>query len=353
MSVARERVLLAMSGGVDSSLAAALLKDRGAEVIGVFMCLGSAVARDAVSRGCCSPQDAADARRVAEMLGIELHVLDLSRQFRRIIEDFAAEYARGRTPNPCIRCNADIKFGRLVELADSLGADRVATGHHARMVTHAGRPAIARAGEKDQSYALFAIPAEGLGRVALPIGELGDKSVVRRLARQLGLAVHDKPDSQDICFADGDDYTDILRQLLPQALTPGDIVDSAGNALGRHEGVGRFTIGQRRGVGVAAGEPMYVTGIDPASAAVTIGPRAELLGRRLSASGANWHGPVAGAFRATVQIRYNHAGAAARVRVTGPDSFEVEFDEAVSAIAPGQAAVVYDGDVLLGGGWID
>jgi len=342
-----------MSGGVDSSVAAALLKRNGAEVTGVFMCLGSAAVVDAVSSGCCSPQDAADARRVADALGIDLHVVDLSRQFRGIIADFALEYARGRTPNPCIRCNAEIKFGRLVELAESLGAGYVATGHHARTVTADGRPAIARAAGKDQSYALFAVPRGTLGRIVLPVGEIRQKSTVRRIARELGLVVHDKPDSQEICFADGDDYSEILRRWAPQALRSGDIVDSSGRVLGRHEGFGRFTVGQRRGVGVAAGEPMYVTRIDPASATVTIGPRQELLAKSLSASGANWHQPVDDEFHATVQIRYNHTGAPGRVWLTGPETFQVEFDEPVVAVTPGQAVVVYDGHVLLGGGWID
>ncbi|MGA2265309.1 MAG: tRNA 2-thiouridine(34) synthase MnmA [Phycisphaerae bacterium] len=354
----RSKVIVAMSGGVDSSVAAALLKQQGREVVGVFLCLGRAVPADAVSRGCCSPQDAADARRVAEALGIDLHVLRADEAFERIIDDFAAEYARGRTPNPCIRCNAEIKLARLIALADALGAGHVATGHHARMVTVAGRRAIARsrAAAKDQSYALFAVPAAWLDRLLLPIGEVEDKLAVRRIARELGLAVHDKPDSQEICFADGDDYTAVLAARAPEALRPGDIVNAAGKILGRHEGVGRFTIGQRRGLGVAAGSPLYVTAIDAASATVTLGPREELLTRRLKASAAHWQQPVDAniekSFHAIVQIRYNHRGAEGTVRLTGPDSFEVDFARSVSAVTPGQAAVVYDGDVLLGGGWI-
>jgi tRNA-specific 2-thiouridylase len=292
---------------------------------------------------------------VAEALGIDLHVLRAEDPFEQLIEEFAAEYARGRTPNPCIRCNAEIKFARLLKLTDDLGARYVATGHHARMAAVAGRAAVARgkAAGKDQSYALFAVPTEWLDRILLPIGEVDDKSVVRQIARELGLVVHDKPDSQEICFADGDDYTAILAARAPQALRTGEIVNSAGKVLGRHDGIGRFTIGQRRGLGVAAGTPLYVTAIDPAAARVVVGPREELLRSRLSASQAYWQQPAADCFHATVQIRYNHRGAGATVRRTDSTCFEVEFDQPVSAVTPGQAAVVYDGDVLLGGGWID
>ncbi|MFA6134832.1 MAG: tRNA 2-thiouridine(34) synthase MnmA [Phycisphaerae bacterium] len=355
MTPQREKVLVAMSGGVDSSVAASLLVQAGYDVTGVFLCLGSAGAADSATRGCCSPQDAADARRVAVALGIDLHVLNCQDAFAGIIDQFVSEYAAGRTPNPCIRCNAIIKFARLVELADSLGAACVATGHYARRVEVAGQPAIARgkALGKDQSYALLGVAAEHIARILLPVGEIDDKATVRQMARSLGLAVHDKPDSQEICFVDGDDYVELLRRRAPQALQPGDIVNAAGAVLGRHEGFGQYTIGQRRGLGVAAGEPMYVTRIDPASAAVTIGPRAELMSNHLSASGANWHRSVSESFEATVQIRYNHRGAPARVTVTGPGTFDADFHENVSAVTPGQAAAVYDGPILLGGGWID
>jgi len=354
MAGRREKVLVAMSGGVDSSVAAGLLLADGCDVTGVFMCLGSAGGADSASRGCCTRQDAA-ARRVAEQLGIELFVLDLARDFEQIISDFAAEYARGRTPNPCIRCNRLLKFGRLLRRARSLGIGRVATGHHARIINAGGRASIARAAArpKDQSYALFSIPRGDLDRILLPVGEVDDKDKVRDAARSLGLAVHDKPDSQEICFVPDDDYVQVLRAREPGALRPGNIVNSAGEVLGRHEGFARYTIGQRRGLGVAGGVPMYVTKIDPVAAAVTIGPRQEAMGGRLRASNANWHAEVPEEFTATVQVRYNHRGAPARVRLLGPGAFEAVFDEPVFAIAPGQAAVVYDGDRLLGGGWID
>jgi len=351
MSCGGEKVLVAMSGGVDSAVAAYLLREAGYDVTGVFLCMGGAVAGGDETSGRCWPADAADARRAAEMLGIELSVLDAGRDFARIIDYFVAEYARGRTPNPCIHCNTLVKFGRLIARADALGAGYVATGHHARVVDGA----IHRSAEKDQSYALFGIRRADLGRVLLPIGEVPGKAEVRRIASAIGLPVAERPDSQDICFVDGD-HVELLRRRRPEALAPGRIVDSAGNVLGTHDGVGHFTIGQRRGLGVARGEPMYVTRIDPATATVTIGPRDEVVSLRLSASGANWHvdPPALGSeFDAVVQIRYNHGGAPGRVRITGAETFEAAFAEPVTAVTPGQAAVVYEGRRLLGGGWID
>ena len=355
MSDKSEKVLLAMSGGVDSSVAAVLLLEAGYDVTGVFMCLGSALSPDDDGRGCCSPTDAADARRVAEKLGVDLYVLDLTDEFAPIIDNFVAEYAAGRTPNPCIHCNTRIKFGRLVRYADSLGFRYVATGHHARIIDAGPGPAIARAKSpaKDQSYALFGIARENLTRILLPIGEMEGKDRVRRIARELELAVHDKPDSQEICFIPDDDYIAFLHERAPEALRPGEIVNSAGEVVGQHGGYARYTIGQRRGLGVAAGEPMYVTHIDPATRRVTIGTREETLTRRCRASGTNWHGEVPEQFDAVVQIRYRHSGARGGVRITGEDTFEVDFDQDVAAVTPGQAAVVYDGERLLGGGWID
>ena len=372
-----EKVLVAMSGGVDSSVAAYLLREAGHDVTGVFLCLGGSVGADHDTTGCCSPTDAADARRVAQALGIDLFVLDAASHFGRIIDYFADEYAAGRTPNPCIHCNTLIKFGLLAERADQLGAAYVATGHHARMAAGStgvspvdgdghgrdpsgagGRatiPAIARGGEKDQSYALFGIPRERLGRVLLPIGEVASKTRVRKIAAELGLNVADKPDSQEICFVEGD-YVAWLREHRPETMRPGEIIDSAGNVLGEHAGVAGFTIGQRRGLGVAAGEPMYVTAIDPAAATVTIGPRDEALSQHLAAADANWHidEPAPGdEFDAIIQIRYNHSGAPGRVRMLADGRFEVDFAEPVLAVTPGQAAVVYQGDRLLGGGWIE
>jgi len=352
-----------MSGGVDSSLAAALLCRAGYEVHGVFMSLDGRGSGRAPS----PPAGPDSAARVAEQLGVRFSMLDLSEQFAPIIDYFVAEYAAGRTPNPCVHCNARLKFGSLLEHADSLGAMYLATGHYARLVGAPRRdascreplagpagPAVARARSrlKDQSYVLFGVARASLGRIMLPLGEMAGKDEVRRVARQLGLAAHDRPDSQEICFVPDDDYVSLLRSRNPRALRGGAIVDSAGRELGRHEGYARYTIGQRRGLRVAAGVPMYVTDIDPAEARVTIGPRSEVMSRRLRAAGANWHRDVAGSFQATVQIRYRHEGAPGRVTVT-EGGFEVEFDSEVSAVTPGQAAVLYDGDLVVGGGWVE
>lgn len=355
MAAAGQRVLVAMSGGVDSSVAAALLRDAGHEVTGVFLCLGRAGDPAADSRGCCSPQDAADARRVASRLGIDLFVLDASEGFEAIIEGFAAEYASGRTPNPCVRCNRDVKLARLLRHADALGFDRIATGHYARVVEHDGRPALARAATlgKDQSYVLFAAPPAALARLLMPLGGLQGKAQTREIARSLGLPVHDKPDSMEICFVEDGDHARVLAERAPRALTPGPIVDGAGRLLGRHDGYGRYTIGQRRGLGVAARQRLYVTGIDPATATVRVGPREATRTNGLRASDATWHRPVPDRFEAIVQIRSTAGGARAEVRRTSEDRFEVTFLEALYAAAPGQAAVIYDGDVVLGGGFIE
>ncbi|MBT3278343.1 MAG: tRNA 2-thiouridine(34) synthase MnmA [Phycisphaerales bacterium] len=349
-----QSVLLAMSGGVDSSVAAAMLIEAGATVTGVFMCLGTA-GGEGSDRGCCSPQDAADARRVAENLGMDLHVLNLQDAFAPIIDYFLGEYVDGRTPNPCIRCNAILKFGRLVELADSLDIDFVATGHYARMGEYDGQRCIRRGenSHKDQSYALFEIPPKNLPRMLLPIGEIDDKALVRDKARQAGLNVADKPDSQEICFVENDDYVSLLADRAPAALTPGNIINVEGDILGQHEGYGQFTIGQRRGINVACGVPMYVTKIDPATGEVTIGTREQSCSLALTAERSVWHvRPPAAEFKADVQIRYNHRGAPATVRIAEDETFTVEFDEPIHAITPGQAAVVYIDDCLLGGGWI-
>jgi tRNA-specific 2-thiouridylase len=340
-------VLVAMSGGVDSAVAAALLLRAGWEVTGVHF-----VPNPAAARG----RAAADARRAAHRLGVELIVLDLQEAFAGILEYFLAEYAAGRTPNPCIRCNAEVKFARLLGEADARGIARVATGHHARRVSAAGRPAIARAPDrrKDQSYALFAVAREAIARCLLPVGDAGGKGAVRRIARELSLGLHQKPDSQEICFIPDDDYAGLLRRRCPRAMRPGKIVDARGRVLGEHDGYGQFTVGQRRGLGVAGGVPLYVTAIDAATATVTAGPRGEAEAASCTAAGANWHlEPPAEAFDALVQVRYNQPGAPARVRVTGRRTFEVRFRQPVHAVVPGQAAVVYDGDVLLGGGWIE
>lgn len=351
----REKVLVAMSGGVDSAVAAALLVEAGYDVTGVFLCLQTDRAQGGNDRSCCSPQDAADARAIASRLGIPFKALSVADDFAAIIDSFVEDYENGRTPNPCIRCNERVKFGRLFELADLFGTHRVATGHYARIAERDGGPVIApaKAGGKDQSYVLFRLPREQLGRILFPVGDLESKQAVREIANGLGLEVHDKPDSQDVCFVPDGNYASLLEARGSRALRPGDIVDSSGRVVGRHDGYGRFTIGQRRGTGVAMGHPAYVVGIDPVDAVVTLGPREELLSHGLIAHGANWQVDVPASFEATVKIRYNHRGAPATVARTGDDAFEVRFHDPIEAVTPGQAAVAYADGCLLGGGWIE
>ena len=350
----RKKVLVAVSGGVDSAVAAALLLKEGFDVTAVFLCLQMERAFESNSRSCCTPQDAADARRIAAKLGVKFISLSATKDFETIIKNFTDDYEKGRTPNPCVRCNEKIKFGKLFELADSLGAQYIATGHYARIINYKGQCAIAPAlaPGKDQSYVLFSIPREKLDRIIFPVGKLKNKQAVRDIAKELGLEVHDKPDSQDICFVPDGDYTKLLEAHNSQALRAGNFIDTSGKIIGRHDGYGRFTIGQRRGTGIAAGHPVYVTGINPQTADVTIGEKNDLLASGLTADGANWQVNVPTEFGATVKIRYNHRGAAAKVIITGKDTFEVCFDKPLEAITPGQAAVVYSGDCLLGGGWI-
>jgi len=350
----REKVLIAVSGGVDSAVAAARLVEAGYDVTAVFLCLRTGETHGGNERSCCSPQDAADARQIASRLGIPFKSLSVAGNFEAIIDSFVAEYENGRTPNPCVQCNERVKFGRLFELADSLGARYVATGHYARIGDHHGQPAItpAQAAGKDQSYVLFRLPRPWLSRVLFPMGDVESKQAVRQIANGLGLEVHDKPDSQDVCFVPDGDYASLLQARGSRALRPGDIVDSQGRVVGKHGGYGRFTIGQRRGTGVAMGQPAYVIGIDPNSATVMLGSREQLLANGLTADGANWQVDVPPSFEATVKIRYNHRGAPATVTLTGGDTFEVRFQNPLEAVTPGQAAVVYADGFLLGGGWI-
>jgi tRNA-specific 2-thiouridylase len=351
----REKVLVAMSGGVDSAVAAALLVEAGYDVTGVFLCLQGSRDSDGRDGSPCDSQDAADAQAIASRLGIPFHTLSVADEFARIIDSFVGEYENGRTPNPCIRCNERVKFGRLFELADSVGARHVATGHYARIAERGGQPVIApaRAGGKDQSYVLFRLWRQWLGRVLFPVGDLENKQIVREIAGRLGLEVRDKPDSQDVCFVPDGDYASLLKARGGRALRAGRIVDSGGKILGKHDGYGRFTIGQRRGTGVAMGRPAYVIGIDPVNAVVTLGFREELLADGLAACEANWQVDVPSSFDAIVKIRYNHRGAPARVTLTGNGTFEVRFRDPIEAVTPGQAAVAYSDGCLLGGGVIE
>ena len=348
-----------MSGGVDSSVAAALLHAQDYEVIGVTMQLwGKDVCVTAGSRLCCSVRDSLDAKTVAKRLGIEHETLELVEEFQsRVIEYFTESYREGLTPNPCIACNTHIKFGKLFDRADELGARLVATGHYARIAADAatGRASLRRAADhaKDQSYVLFDLAQAQLSRAMFPLGELS-KDEVRATARELGLATADKPDSQDICFVRDGNKTGFLAKQLGSAGQPGPITDTAGRLLGRHQGLYGFTVGQREGIGLAVGRALYVVAIDRAQNRLVVGGKDELLGRSLVAERVNWVSiePPAQALRAYAKIRSRHEPAAAFLIPGEGGAVRVEFDEPQPAITPGQAVVFYDGDLLLGGGWI-
>lgn len=349
---ANAKAVVAMSGGVDSSVAAGLLQADGHEVVGLFLDTGvegAQVSGDGVAA-------AERVRRVAERLGIHVDILPRREPFERdVIRPFAAEYARGRTPNPCVVCNAEFKLANLIAHADDVGADVVATGHYARVVTHDGRPALVRGADaqKDQSYYLFRIGRSVLSRLRLPVGEM-TKTQVRDGARGLGLTVDDGAESQDVCFAGQDGYVELVRRWHPDALRAGQVLDVAGEVIGEHSGLANYTIGQRRGLGIAMGQPAYVAGIDRDRNTVTLGPREALLQRRLVATDATWLvDPPGGPFRASAQIRYRHREATATVAPLPGGLIEVVFDEPQWAITPGQAVVFYDGQIMLGGAWID
>ena len=369
------RIVLAMSGGVDSSVAAHLLLDAGHDVIGVFMrhgetppvtCQTPVATNDGSlpilgqrldhKQGCCSTADAEDARRVAEDLQIPFYALNLEEDFGNIIEYFIDEYTMGRTPNPCVMCNHWIKFGKLFEYADGVGAEYVATGHYARLVHgEAGRTvALCRGHDttKDQSYVLFGINPQLFQRMLLPIGEF-EKKRIRELAASLGLLVADKRDSQEICFVTSGRHDEFVRSQRPDIDTSGDIVTTDGSVVGRHPGIERFTIGQRKRLNVALGEPRFVVRIEPDTRRVVIGTREELACRELTADRANWlvDEPV-NPFRCSAQIRYNSPARPATVHPLEEGRFRVVFDQPGYGIAPGQAVVCYEKDRVLGGGWI-
>jgi tRNA-specific 2-thiouridylase len=393
---------MAMSGGVDSSVAAALLCRAGHDVIGVFMRHGEApveaetavCAAESVAvgrqlpivsgrldhkQGCCSASDAEDARRVAERLGISFYALNLSDDFARIIDYFVDEYTAARTPNPCVMCNNWLKFGKLFEYADSVGAEFVVTGHYAQLKPfspgpQAGcSPALLRGLDptKDQSYVLFGVDRSYLSRIMFPVGGYR-KSEIRQLAREFELRLADKRDSQEICFVSSGDYAEFVRRrrsnrsaagnvsgspLLELEMPPdtsGEIMLADGTVVAHHQGIEAFTIGQRKGLGVAMGEPYYVTHIEAVSHRVYIGRREELARSDLIADRANWLiDPPAAQFRALVQIRYNSAATPALIEPLESGRFRVQFDDPRYGVAPGQAAVCYDENRVLGGGWIE
>jgi len=352
-----KKVVLAMSGGVDSSVAAVLLKAQGYDVLGIFMRTGASV-EDAERRSktCCSVADALDARGVADRLDIPFYAVDFERDFARIEDYFADEYLAGRTPNPCVVCNIWLKFGKLWSYGKQVGADFVATGHYARIATAAdGTWRIARAVDraKDQSYVLFGLRRDLLPHVLFPIGGY-NKTEIRSMARAHGLPVHDKPDSQEICFVPNDDYLAFVRDRRPGRQTGGSIVDEEGNVLGEHAGIEAFTIGQRRGLGIAVGAPRYVVQIEPSSRTVTVGQRESLEKTGLTASRFNWQAHVpAGPIPCLAQIRAQHRAVPATVEPLSGERARVIFEVSQSAIAPGQVVTVYQDDLVLGGGWIE
>lgn len=395
-----KRVVLAMSGGVDSSASAVLLQQQGYEVIGLFMRSGATddweaegcrttaradlpiLSPKAHKQGCCSASDAADARRVADLLDIPFHALNFQDDFGRIKDYFADEYLAGRTPNPCVMCNIWLKFGKLWEFAQSVGAEWIASGHYARIVReqapavkaqrsedgeHSGiktttthgqqtavTPALLRGRDrsKDQSYVLFGIKKEILDRVIFPVGEFS-KAEIRELARKTGLRVADKPDSQEICFIPDNDYVGFLQRYRGPQETAGEIVDTEGHVLGHHTGFQQFTVGQRKGLGLAFGAPRYVVAVEPSTHRVVIGTRDDLMEPMLEADPVNWLiDDVPARFTCQAQIRSQHQAADAEVEVVDNNRVRVFFNKPQFGVAPGQAVVFYHGDRVLGGGWI-
>jgi len=369
------RVILAMSGGVDSSVAAWLLREAGHEVIGLFMRHGEQspqltcatgqssravlpilTARPGHKQGCCSASDAEDARRVADRLNIPFYALDFQEEFGQIMDYFAAEYMKARTPNPCVVCNNWLKFGKLWEYAQQIGGDYIATGHYAQVLpTTTGEPGLFRGidDSKDQSYVLFGISREILPRLMFPVGSYS-KPEIRRLATELGLRVADKKDSMEICFVPDGDYAAFVRRRYGSANTHGEIVTTSGEVVGTHTGFEHFTIGQRKGLGIAFGEPRYVVRLEPETRRVVIGTRDDLECQQLTAARANWlQVPPREPFTCTVKIRYQSQPVEATIIPESDDVFRVEMHEPRLGVAPGQAVVCYQDDQVLGGGWIE
>ncbi|WP_437186983.1 tRNA 2-thiouridine(34) synthase MnmA [Planctomicrobium sp. SH668] len=364
------RVVLAMSGGIDSSASAWLLQQQGHEVIGLFMRSGVAepdtcsitpsllpiVNVKSNKQGCCSASDAADARRVADALDISFHALNFSDAFGKIKDYFADEYLAGRTPNPCVMCNVWLKFGKLWDFAQQVDADYIATGHYAQLreIPGQSQPGLFRGLDpgKDQSYVLFGIRKELLSKIIFPVGGY-QKAALREMAAEAGIRTANKPDSQEICFIPDNDYGRFIRDYRGDQETDGELVDTAGKVLGHHPGFQHFTIGQRRGLGVAFGEPRFVVRIEPETHRVVLGTREELGRRTLRANRLNWlTDSISFPLRATAQIRYQHRPSPCEVQLIDEDQIEVTFEDPQFGVAPGQAVVLYHEDQALGGGWI-
>lgn len=350
-------ILVAMSGGVDSSVAAALLVRRGHEVIGVTMQIWQESQTDARHAGCCSLGAVEDARRVARVLGIPHYVVNFRDEFRgSVIDHFVQEYGRGRTPNPCVECNRSVKFEVLMAKMREFGCAKLATGHHARIRRgRDGRFRLmrARGREKDQSYVLYMLDQEQLSRTLFPVGEFDGKDQIRAIARNLGLSVADKPDSQDICFvSDEGGYAEFLRKRKPEMFAEGDIVDSEGRELGKHDGIAGYTVGQRRGLGISSAKPLYVLRLEPALNRVVVGKEDQLLTTEVRLDDVAWRQIESGgpATRVHAKIRYNMTPQPAKL-IPGPIP-RIVFDQAVRAATPGQIAVAYRGQTVVAGGII-
>ena len=344
-----------MSGGVDSSVAAALLVRRGYDVIGLTMQIWQESQTDPRHAGCCSLGAVEDARRVSSKLGIPHYVVNMKEEFRSsVIDDFVSEYAEGRTPNPCVQCNRHVKFELLLQKMREFGCDRLVTGHYARIRRDSSgryRLLTARGDTKDQSYVLYMLGQEQLSKVWFPLGELRDKAETRSLASELGLHLADKPDSQEICFvSEAGGYSEFLRKVRPEIFSEGAIVDEAGKKVGAHDGVAGFTVGQRRGLGISNAKPLYVLRIEPASNQVVVGAAESLMRQDVPLEKVHWSLPQSDRLRVSAKIRYNMAPQ--KATLIGGASPKLVFDEPVRAVTPGQIAVAYRGKSVAAGGVI-
>lgn len=357
-----KRVVIGMSGGVDSSVAAYLLKEQGYDVIGITMQIWQDMREDVFERegGCCSLSAAEDARRVCSKLDIPFYVVNFKEIFeKKVIDYFVDEYFQGRTPNPCIACNRYIKFDALLNKAKALEADYVATGHYARVTFDEkyNRYVLKKSAtlKKDQTYALYNLTQEQLGATLMPLGDYNTKDVVRQIAYEQHLGVASKPDSQEICFVDDDDYGRFLSERKPGAIKPGCFVDTKGNVLGKHNGIVNYTVGQRKGLGIALGKPMFVVELIPDKNLVVLGDETEVFSKELIASDVNLilYEKLTAPIKVKAKIRYSAQEAPCTVEPLADDKIRVVFDEPQRAITPGQAVVLYDGDYVVGGGTIE